>query len=199
MAHAGVNAGLRTLTQTVPVTAALLMLLLALAGCQATDSAGSNGQSVAAPAPIARDGAWLGGPEPVSGKLRSGINSWWRTVPAQPSAGLPFELVLRLEDITASDIATAVSTSDGARFADADAARQWLLRAGQPAQVTLRLVAPAGDSYLHVQTQQQGRSSVRSIRLAMPAAPSAASAAARADYAVDVRGEPIVRMRAATP
>ena len=133
----------------------------------------------------------------MSGKLRSGIVSWWRLVPAQPAAGVPFELLLRLEDVQGAAATVAIATGDGARLAEAAAPQRWALRPGQPAQIALRLVAPAGDSYLHVTTQQNGRSSVRSIRLAMPpdsTAKTAASSAVRGDYAVDAQGEPIVRM-----
>lgn len=150
----------------------------------------------AAVAPADRVGDWLGGPEPVSGKLRTGIVSWWRLAPSPPAVDQPFELVLRLEGARADDAAVSLATGDGARLVDPSAPQRWLLRPGQPAQITLRLVAPAGDSYLHVTTVQDGRSSVRSIRLALPAGPAGAASAppGRGDYAVDARGEPIVRM-----
>ena len=133
-----------------------------------------------------------GGPEPPSGKLRSGIVSWWRLSPATPAPGVPFELILRLEAGKADDASAAVATSDGARLADSQARREWTLPADEPALLTLKLVAPAGDSYLHLTTRQHGRSSVRSIRLALPAG-AAASGSAK-PHEVDARGEPIVRM-----
>lgn len=173
---------------------AVLLALQGLVACRGDAATAPNSASIAPAAPAERVGDWLGGPEPVSGKLRSGVVSWWRLTPSQPAAGETFELALRLEGVRAADAAVSVATGDGARLADAGATPQrWLLRAGQPAQVTLRLTAPAGDSYLHVTTVQEGRSSVRSIRLALPAGP-ASSTPSRGDYAVDARGEPIVRM-----
>ena len=174
-------------------TLAVLLALWGLAACRGDAPAAPSSASIAPAAPAERVGDWLGGPEPVSGKLRSGIVSWWRLTPSQPTAGERFELTLRLDGVRAADAAVAVATGDGARLADAAAPQRWLLRPGQPAQITLRLTAPAGDSYLHVTTVQEGRSSVRSIRLALPAGP-ASSPPSRGDYAVDARGEPIVRM-----
>ena len=149
---------------------------------------------LAEPAAAEREGVWQGGPEPVSGKLRSGVVTWWRFAPAVPSPGTPFDLVLRFEDVH-DDTATALAAvGDGAQWASAEATRAWRLAPGRPTEVRLRLVAPPGASYLHVTTQQRGRSSVRSILLALPG--KAPAVASRGDYATDARGEPVVRMPA---
>ncbi len=177
----------------VLATVALLLAMAALTACRGDPATAPIGQSIAPAAPADRVGDWLGGPEQVSGKLRSGIVSWWRLTPSQPQADDRFELALRLEGARAADAAVSVAAGDGARLVDAGVPQRWLLRAGQPALITLHLTAPAGDSYLHVTTVQDGRSSVRSIRLALPAGLSGATPT-RGDYAVDARGEPIVRM-----
>lgn len=141
-------------------------------------------------------GVWLGGPEPVSGKLRSGITTWYRLDPPQPARDEPFDLILRFEDVDAAGATVAVSTSDGARFAPPAGVTSWALPLAQASQLKLRLLAPAGSSYVHVQSQQRGRSSVRSVLLSVPAADPAAAPVPRKDYAIDAQGEPIVRKRA---
>ncbi len=173
--------------------AATLACLIFASGCRDGDAARADGQLVTKPAHSAgHDGDWQGGPEPVSGKLRSGIVSWWRLEPPAPAAGTAFKLVLRLEEVKGDDARASVTTSDGARLADPQSPREWALPRGEASLITLGLVAPAGDSYLHVTTRQDGRSSVRSIRIAV--AGGAASAATRPDHGIDSRGEPIVRM-----
>lgn len=180
------------------------LAVCALAACQG----GSDRAAASPPAPTAslpslplaaqasaeREGVWQGGPEPASGKLRSGIVTWWRIAPAAPSPGTPFELVLRFEDVQDGAATASVAVGDGAQWASAGAARAWRLRPDRSTEVRLRLVAPPGTSYLHVTTEQRGRSSVRSILLAMPG--KAPSVAARGDHATGARGEPVVRMPA---
>ena len=181
-----------------------LVAVCALAGCQSGGDPAATGSPVlatplpslplAAPGAAEREGVWQGGPEPASGKLRSGVVTWWRFAPAAPSPGKPFDLVLRFEDVQ-DDTATASATvGDGAQWASAEATRAWRLAPDRAAEVRLRLVAPPGASYLHVTTQQRGRSSVRSILLALPG--KAPAVASRGDDATDARGEPVVRMQA---
>ena len=190
--------GLRRAAYVVCVALAVC----ALAACQGggTDRTAAGSPALATslpllpPAPAEREGAWQGGPEPASGKLRSGIVTWWRFAPAAPSPGVPFELVLRFEDVQDGTATASAAVGDGAQWASAGASRAWRLAPDRPSEVRLRLVAPPGTSYLHVTTEQRGRSSVRSILLAMPG--KAPSVAARGDYATDAQGEPVVRMPA---
>lgn len=150
--------------------------------------------AVAPPARSERTGVWLGGPEPVSGKLRTGIAVYYR--PFSPVVGKPFDLVLRFEGVSGDDASVQLSTSDGARLLQEGGESTWRLAAGAASQLVVKLMAPPGDSYLHVFTAQHGRHAARSIALTLPSDAPRRPAGYRGGDAKDASGEPIVRMQA---
>ena len=152
----------------------------------------------AGPAPAQRVGDWQGGPEPVSGKLPTGIVTWWQLRPAKPRPGEAFELTLRSEGASRPGAMLSLRAGDGALLAGVAPGASWALPVGVPSQVRVQVVAPAGDSYVHVFTRQGERYGARSIRIALPGINPSAASRQRDDYATDSRGEPIVRMPSAT-
>ena len=193
VAHAGLMPGRPAVL--LAATGAATMLLLGVTACR-DDHAAMPAYAVLTTAStgVSADAGWLGGPEKMSGKLRSGIVAWWRLEPPNPAAGVPFDLQLRLDEVKGDDAAVSVSTSDGARLTAAQATRDWTLPPGRDSLIRLQIVAPAGDSYLHLTTRQHGRSSVRSIRFGLPGA--IASAPGNGTHTLDARGEPVVPMQA---
>lgn len=175
-----------------------------LVACQqGNDMAATNqarlpgNQDAIALAPLAepeRTGVWLGGPEPVSGKLRTGIALYVR--PFSPVLGQPFDLVLRFEGVSGDDASVRLSTSDGARLMQQGGESTWRLTAGAASQLVVKLMTPPGDSYLHVFTAQHGRHAARSIALTLPSDAPQRPAGYRGGDAKDASGEPIVRMQA---
>jgi hypothetical protein len=141
----------------------------------------------------ARQGPWLGGPEPVSGKLRSGITTYHRTT-FNPDGRLA--LLLRFEDVVAEDATVQVRTSDGAKLLNSAVAQLWPLRANETSKWALDLELPLGDSYLHVMTAQRGRQSTRSILLHRDGGAAKPREATEGVIERDAKGEPIVRMQA---
>lgn len=143
--------------------------------------------ALAPAAPAQRAGVWLGGPEPISGKLRTGIAVYYRW---QTSS----MLVLRLEGASAEDATVGLTTSDGARLVPPGQPSSWRLKAGLPSELSVTVAAPAAGGYVHVLTGQNGRHATRSISLN----PSAAAVAlpSHAAPASDASGAPIVRMQA---
>ena len=102
--------------------------------------------------------------------------------------------MLRFEDIVADGATVSVAPGDGARLASPVAVTAWALTKDQPAQVSVRLVAPPGDSFLNVFSHQLGRTTARAILLPL-AGTNPGHGAPRKDYATDARGQPIVRMQ----
>jgi len=141
-----------------------------------------------------RTGVWLGGPEPVSGKLRTGIAVYYR--PFSPVPGKPFDLALRFEGVNGEDAAVQLRTSDGARLILEGGSSYWRLTAGVPSQLTVKLSAPPGDSYLNIFTSQNGRHAANSIALSVPSDAPLRPAGYRAGDDKDANGAPIVRMQA---
>ena len=185
-------------------------LLLALAACQgtqATDERGdTNGQKqttqslppsvgpvVLLSGAAQRQGRWEGGPEPVSGKLRSGITSYYQT---QSGADGALTLVLRLEDVDAADATVQLRTSDGAKLLSPGSEQVWPLRQGAASQWTLSLSIPPGDSYLHVLSAQRGRHSTRTLLLHRDGVAAAPLAGAGTRVERDASGQSIVRQQA---
>ena len=194
-----------------PAAIALLAAGLVLGACRHDEAASPAAATTAAksavapasaalpaePAPAQRMGDWHGGPEPLSGKLPSGIVTWWQLRPAQPRPGEAFELTLRSEEVRQSGASVSLRAGDGARLVGVPPEAAWALPVGTPSQVRVQVVAPAGDSYVHVFTHQGDRYGARSIRIALPGVNPGAASRQRDDYATDSRGEPIVRMPAA--
>ena len=112
-----------------------------------------------------RVGDWQGGPEAISGKLRSGIATYYRLPSAPLVANQAFDIELRFEGVSADDGTVELRTGDSAKFASSQESYAWRLSKDTPSRVVLRIVAPAGDSYLHVTTSQKSRSAVRSFLL----------------------------------
>jgi hypothetical protein len=157
--------------------------------------AGSRDAIALAPAAeTERSGVWLGGPEPVSGKLRTGIALYVR--PPSPVLGKPFDLVLRFEGVSGDDALVQLSTSDGARLMQQGGESTWRLPAGVPSQLVVKLMAASGESYLHVFTAQHGRHAALSIALSLPSDAPLRPAGYRGGDGKDASGEPIVRMQA---
>lgn len=167
---------------TAAFTWGVVAVMVSMVGCRSSEElpvqAQSTAKSDATPednalaslslAPTAdalRKGAWLGGPDPVSGKLRSGISTYYRLDPAHPKAGQTVQVDLRFEEVLGSDATVKLTVGDGAQWAD-PVQTSWRLPLGTPSQVTLHVTVPAGDSYLHVMTAQNHRPSVASILLA---------------------------------
>lgn len=140
-----------------------------------------------------RLGVWLGGPEPVSGKLRSGVVTYhrWDAVPVKPLRVV--RLALRFEAVSGPDATVALVVGDGARWVD-DSPKRWQLKPGVPSQIAVDIALPDGESYLHVTTSQQQRSSVKSILLVPPAAVKADAPMPSASAPADPAGpNPAVR------
>ena len=152
---------------------------------------------------------WRGGPEPLTGKQPTGIITWWRFQPALPQPGQPFELTLRPEGVVQSGATVSLRAGDGARMHLRDttpaisptidpataASPMWSLPVGVPSELRVQVVAPPGDSHIHLETRQGDRLASRSILLALPGSNRGAAARQRNDYATDARSEPIVRMQ----
>ena len=139
-------------------------------------------------------GIWQGGPEPVSGKLYSGIAVYYQVL--APVVGKPFDLVLRFEDVTGEDASVQLSASDGARLVAQAGGLSWRLGAGHASQLVMKVIAAPGDSYIHLMTSQNGRHTARSIALSLPSTTGKRAAGYRAGDDKDASGEPIVRMQA---
>ncbi len=167
---------------TVAFTWVVVAVMMSLVGCRSSEELLVQAQATAksdttlesnaldslplAPAADAlRKGAWLGGPDPVSGKLRSGISTYYRLDPAHPKAGQAVQVDLRFEEVLGRDATVKLTVGDGAQWAT-PIQTSWRLSQGTPSQVTLHITVPAGDSYLHVMTAQNHRPSVASILLA---------------------------------
>lgn len=168
---------------TATFTWGVVTVMMSMVGCRSSEERPVQAQATAAKsdatleanaldslplAPAAdalRKGAWLGGPDPVSGKLRSGISTYYRLDPAYPKAGQAVQVDLRFEEVLGSDATVKLTVGDGAQWATPVQAN-WRLPQGTPSQVTLHITVPAGDSYLHVMTAQNHRPSVASILLA---------------------------------
>lgn len=169
-----------------PIAAALtwagLAVMVLAAGCRGgeqlsaptavTPDATARANAIAlwpvAPAADAlRKGGWQGGPDPASGKLRSGISTYYRFNPEHPKAGKTVQVDLRFETVEAGDATVSLTLGDGAQWANS-APTSWRLPKDTPSQVTLQITVPAGDSYLHVMTAQNRKPSVKSILLAAP-------------------------------
>lgn len=130
-------------------------------------------------APVAdglRKGPWLGGPDPVSGKLRSGVATYYRWGAVQAGKPVKAQLELRFEAVSSHDATVNLAVGDGAEWAAPIRAR-WRLKPGVASHITVQVWVPAGDSYLHVTTAQNQRASVKSIVLAPPAAATTAAPA----------------------
>ena len=179
-------------------------LLLAL-GIGILGTGCRSGQETSAQEPIAmprvapqvdarRVGNWQGGPEPVSGKLDSGI-AIYHQLPA-PVAGKAFDLVLRFEEVQGDDAAVHLTSSDGARLLADKNELRWRLVAGHASQIVVQVIAPPGDSYVHVMAEQNGRHSARSIALSLPSENGKRPAGYRGADDKDGSGTPIVRMQA---
>jgi hypothetical protein len=110
-----------------------------------------------------RQGQWQGGPEELSGKLRSGISTYYRLPEAPLKANSAFEIELRFEGVTATDASVEVRSSDGLKFLSKQDHHIWRLSKDQASVVRIGLLAPLGDSYLHIMTGQMGRKAVRSF------------------------------------
>ncbi|MDD2926461.1 hypothetical protein [Rhodoferax sp.] len=149
--------------------------------------------AVAPQADVQRSGAWLGGPEPISGKLRTGIAVYYRLLATADQA--TFDLVLRLEGASAEDATVRLTTSDGARLMPEGGPASWRLSAGVPSQLAVKVRVSSGDGYVHVMTGQNGRHATRSIVL-NPSTAAVRGLTRRAAGASDASGEPIVRMQA---
>lgn len=186
------------------VLPSLVMLLCACHGTQGQDEqsrptsviSSVSGESTG-PVHYGRDqlqtitkGLWLGGPEPVSGKLRSGISTYYQMT-ANPQGYLT--LLLRFEDVVANDATVQIRTSDGARVLNSVADQIWPLRPNETSKWALELALPLGDSYLHVMTAQRGRHSTRSILLYRAGGVTQPRGATEGTLERDAKGEPIVR------
>lgn len=187
----------------------------ALTGCRTADGPAQATPPLmqATPATAQRSGDpgssdWRGGPEPLTGKLPTGIITWWRFQPAQPQPGQAFTLTLRLDGVVQAGATVALRAGDGARLQGsggdpavnpagnpAAAAPVWTLPVGTPSELQVQVVAPPGDSHVYLETRQGDRQASRTILLALPGSNPGASARLRNDYATDARGEPIVRMQ----
>lgn len=162
---------------------ASLVLVVCFGGCFGNrpehdfpDSMGADTGGAAPWAPVAeglRKGPWLGGPDPVSGKLRSGVTTYYRWVDVQAGKPVKAKLELRFETVSAGGATANLAVGDGAEWAT-PIPTLWRLKSGVPSHLTVDLVLPAGDSYLHITTSQQQRSSVKSLLLAPPKAEASA-------------------------
>ena len=178
---------------------ACISLSACLSGCldmspgKVNDPVGQMPKASQAASP--RVGKWLGGPEPASGKLRSGVTTYFQAVPEVPVAGQPFFVTIRLEDVEKDDAQMELLARD-LRLANPSEPKAWKLKKGMASEVRVQLVAVAGDNYLHVATTQNKVSSVRSILFstADASAPRAPSVGTVYDTTAD--GNPIVKMQA---
>lgn len=184
-----------------PVLKALVLGLsvcMMVAGCQSDQDQAPGAQTsmlkMAPPADARRVGVWQGGPEPVSGKLHSGIAVYYQVL--APVAGKPFDLVLRFEGVTGEDGAVQLSASDGVRLVADAGGLSWRLGAGLASQLVVKVIAQPGDSYVHLLTSQNGRHTARSIALSLPSTTGKRAAGYRGGDDKDASGEPIVRMQA---
>ncbi len=178
-----------------------------LAGCRTADTPAPATPTLAQATPAALQRSndhgsdWRGGPEPLTGKQPTGIITWWRLQPANPTPGQPFELTLRLEGVTQPGATVALRAGDGAQLHPPGAspataaAPAWALPVGVPSELRVQVVAPPGDSHVHLETRQGDRVASRTVLLALPGSNPAAAARQRTDYTTDARGEPIVRMQ----
>lgn len=162
---------------------ASLVLMAGLAGCLGRPDADFSAHSstdaggTAPWAPVAdelRKGRWQGGPDAVSGKLRSGVTTYHRWGAVQAGTPVSAALELRFETVSAEDATVSLAVGDGAEWV-APGPTRWRLRPGVPSHITVQVLVPTGDSYLHVTTAQGPRSSVKSILLAPPAAATTAA------------------------
>lgn len=151
--------------------------------------------AVAAQVDAGRFGKWRGGPEPA-GKVRSGIISFYQFEPTQPVAGQSLNVTLRLEEVVGSDAKIDIALERVQWSSEQPGQSAWRLLTGRPSQLTLKLIPPDGDAYLHLMTMQNGRSSTRSILIATGGTTPKAELVGQT-YELDARGEPIVRSRAA--
>lgn len=135
-------------------------------GCREVQPLASASGGALPLAPLAstpRAEPWLGGPEAPSGKLRSGVVTYYRFASHPPD---PVTVILRWEEALADDATAEVSLSDGARFADPQQATRWRLTPNRVSELSLTVIPdPLQPSYLNVFTAQAGRHSARSMVL----------------------------------
>lgn len=169
-------------------------LLTLSAGCRESQPLGVTPGGELPLAPLAaapRAGAWLGGPEAPSGKLRSGIVTYYQFASQPPG---PVAVTLRLEETVAADARVEISLADGARFADPRQPTRWRLMPHKASQWSLAVVPdPQRPSYLNIFTAQAGRHSAKSILLPVPQLGSDAQTAGHGPSR-ERRGEPVMRL-----
>lgn len=153
---------------------------------------------MASKADSARVGKWLGGLDPVSGKLRSGISTYYQVTPDVPVAGQPFVVTIRLEGVEKDDAQMELLARD-LRLVNASEPRAWKLKNGQVSQVQVQLLAVAGDNYLHVATMQNKVNSVRSLVFSTADAPAPRTSSVGTAFETAADGSPIVKMQALPP
>ncbi len=176
------------------LSAACLLASLAggLAGCKLGAGAGPATPPHTTTAP--RSGHWQGGPLPLSGKLPSGISTWWQTSNEGPTQ--PTTVTLRWEDVTKPGARVVLRGGDGAQLLAPQPSGGWPLPVNAASTLTVQVQATAGTSFLIVETEQGGRRSVQAIALQQPGQNPGDAQRTRQDYARDAQGEAIVRMQA---
>lgn len=142
-----------------------------------------------------RTGEWHGGAEPVSGKLRSGIVSYYQLEPKQAVAGQALEISIRLEEVVGNDAKLEIQLEKIQKQSGSDEQSSWSLPMGKPSLIKMTLIPTAGDNYVHLMTSQNGKSSVRSIRISTGDANPKTQLHKGQTYEVDAKGEPIIRMQ----
>ena len=119
-----------------------MSLSVCLTGCLDMSPGKVNdpvGQMPIAPqAASPRVGKWLGGPEPASGKLRSGIATYFQALPEAPVAGQPFFVPIRLEDVEKDDAQMELLIRD-VRMANPSEPKAWKLKKGLVSEVRVQL------------------------------------------------------------
>lgn len=124
----------------------------------------ASGIPYAPTAPEPRRGQWDGGPPPIN-KSAAGISVYYRISPAAAPNVLTVQL--RFEGAVAPDARVRLGGVDGARFEPASQPVEWRLAPGVPAEVTVTVAVPVGDSYLSFFTEQRGRGASHAILLKM--------------------------------
>ena len=159
----GLSGGCRTADTPAPATPVLAQATPAAtqrSGDHSGDHSSDHSSDQSSDHSSDHAGDWRGGPEPLTGKLPTGIVTWWRFQPAQPQPGQPFELTLRPEGVTQSGATLSLRAGDGARLHPpgaspaAVAVLAWSLPVGVPSELRVQGVAPPGDSHVHLETRQ---------------------------------------------